>query len=77
MSYDVFVRKIPLPSGVRAFTIPDSQGCYNIYINENLSGEQQQKSLEHEKRHILNDDFIKDDAAGDIERMASGAISRK
>ena len=69
MTYDVFIRKIPLPSGVRAFTIPDAQGDYNIYINENLSGEQQLKSLEHEKNHILNDDFYKDESAAEIERF--------
>lgn len=76
MSYDVFIRKIPLPSGVRAFTLPDSQGDYNIYINANLSGEQQQKSLEHEKNHILNDDFYKDETAAEIERLALHRLSK-
>lgn len=68
LSENVFIRKIPLPLGVRAFTIPDDQGDYNIYINENLSGEQQKKSLEHEKKHITNGDFIKDDSAVEIEK---------
>lgn len=76
MSYDVFIRKIPLPSGVRAFTLPDSQGDYNIYINANLSGEQQRKSLEHEKNHILNDDFYKDETAAEIERLALYRLSK-
>lgn len=70
MSENVFIRKIPLPLGVRAFTIPDAQGDYNIYINEKLSSEQQKKSLEHEQNHIINGDFYKDDTAVEIEKLA-------
>ena len=54
---EIIVRKIPLPPHVRAFTMPDPQGDYNIYINCALSSEQQQTSLQHELKHIRRDDF--------------------
>ncbi|MBR3767358.1 MAG: hypothetical protein IKL10_03850 [Clostridia bacterium] len=65
---NVFIRKIPLPFGVRAFTVPDAQGDYNVYINEKLSFEQQKKSLEHEMKHIINGDFQKETTAVEIEK---------
>ena len=57
---NVIVRLIALPLGVRAFTLPDEQGDYNIYLNCALSFEQQKKSLQHERRHIENGDFDKE-----------------
>lgn len=57
---DVIVRLITLPLSVRAFTLPDEQGDYNIYLNCALSFEQQKKSLQHERRHIENGDFDKE-----------------
>ena len=66
---DVIVRFVPLPVHVRAFTIPDAQGDYNVYINEQMTGEQQKRSLAHEKHHIDNDDFSKNRTATEIERL--------
>ncbi len=77
MIENIYIRKIPLPSGVRAFTIPDAQGDYNIYINEKLSGEQQKKSLEHEQNHIINGDFNKEDSAVEIEKLALKRLINK
>ncbi len=67
MKENIFVRTIPMPMSVRAFTIPDASGDYNVYINEALSPEQQLKSFEHETRHIRNDDFFRDETAVMIE----------
>lgn len=67
---NIIIRKIPLPTGVRAFTLPDEQGDYNIYINESLSADQQYKSLSHEIRHISNGDFFSEDSAVEIEKKA-------
>ena len=67
MSENIIVRCISMPLSVRAFTIPDGQGDYNVYINDALSPEQQKKSLEHEALHIANDDFYKDEDAWSIE----------
>ncbi len=57
---EVFVRFIALPAAVRAFTMPDEEGDYNIYINTTLSDEQKKLSFLHEQRHIARDDFYKD-----------------
>ena len=66
---NIIIRYISLPITVRAFTLPDPQGDYNVYINKDLSSEQQKKSLEHEKRHIECDDFIKEMSAVMIEKL--------
>lgn len=68
MSENIIVRYIPLPVTVRAFTIPDASGDYNVYINSSLSSEQQRKSYEHEALHIKNGDFFRDEDAVEIEK---------
>ncbi len=65
---NIIIRTIPLPVTVRAFTVADESGDYNIYINSLLSFEQQQKSFKHEAGHIDNGDFYKDLTATEIER---------
>jgi len=65
---DIIIREIVLPCHVRAFTLPDEQGDYNVYINSCLSAEQRRKSFEHELRHIERDDFYKQEkTAAEIE----------
>ena len=71
MNENIIVRYIPLPAGVRAFTIPDSAGDYNVYINDALSSEQQKRSFDHEVCHIENGDFFRDEDAVEIEKKAS------
>lgn len=68
MNENIIVRYIPLPSTVRAFTLPDAQGDFNVYINSSLSFEQQRKSFDHEMCHIENDDFFRDETAVNIEK---------
>ena len=62
-----FIRQIKMPLTIRAFTIPDANGDFNIYINESLSDEAKRKSLDHERYHIENNDFFKTDFARLIE----------
>ncbi len=57
-----------MPLTIRAFTIPDANGDFNIYINESLSDEAKQKSLAHEKLHIEHGDFQKNTFARIIEQ---------
>ncbi|MBQ7688120.1 MAG: hypothetical protein IJT27_02760 [Clostridia bacterium] len=65
---EIIIRTLELPPTVRAFTLPDAQGDYNIYLNCALSSEQQQKSLLHEREHISRGDFEKTLSAAQIER---------
>ena len=54
------IRPWRLPMTVRAFTIPDTNGEYNIYVNDRLSEEATNAALDHEYDHIVNGDFDKD-----------------
>ena len=56
-----------MPLTIRAFTVPDENGDYNIYINSDLSDEAKAEALEHEKSHIENNDFSSDESARKIE----------
>lgn len=56
-----------MPLTIRAFTVPDANGDYNIYINNDLSEEAKKRSFEHEKNHIENNDFSSSDLARVIE----------
>lgn len=64
----IFIREMKMPLTIRAFTLPDANGDYNIYINNSLSDEAKEKSLKHEKKHIENNDFSSSDLARVIER---------
>ena len=68
---EIVVRLVPLPAHVRAFTLPDAQGDYNIYINEALTVEQRLRSLAHEKRHIERGDFGREQRATVIEAITA------
>ena len=57
----IFVRTVPLPLAVRAVTLPNEDGTFDIYLNANLPDELQRKALDHELRHIRKDHFYNDD----------------
>lgn len=65
----IFIREIKMPLTIRAFTLPDANGDFNIYINENLSEEAKRKSLAHEKKHIKRSDFTSPLPAWMIEKQ--------
>ena len=51
------IRFIPLPTTLKGITVEDSSGFYNIYINDSLSYEEQQKAIRHELSHVTGNDF--------------------
>lgn len=58
----IFVRLIRFPSeAVRAVTLPNDDGTFDIYINERLPEELRHKALEHELKHIHKDHFYNED----------------
>ena len=63
----LFIREIKMPLTIKAFTVPDANGDFNIYINEALSDSAKKKSLDHEKKHIKRNDFQKEVSAKSIE----------
>lgn len=61
MGSNIFVRSVPLPEAVRAVTLPNDDGTFDVYINSCLPDECQQKALAHELEHIRKDHFYNDD----------------
>lgn len=55
------------PCSVRAFTLIDENGDYNVYVNGHLSPEAREKAVAHELKHIQRGDFQKDLPAHEIE----------
>jgi Zn-dependent peptidase ImmA (M78 family) len=51
------IRYIDLPLTTKGMTVEDGTGFFNIYINQNLSVEQQQEAIAHELKHIGRGDF--------------------
>lgn len=66
----IFIREMKMPLTIRAFTVPDENGDYNIYVNSDLSDEAKAEALNHEKAHIENNDFGSDELARKIEKNA-------
>jgi len=54
---DFVIHLLPLPTKVRALTIPDENGDYTIIVNSNLNDELKQKALAHEINHIRLNHF--------------------
>lgn len=67
---DIYIRLISLPSTVKGVTVVDENDDYNIYINQNLSHDQQLRVYQHEKNHILNNDFQNFDDIESLEERA-------
>ena len=70
----IITRLIPLPASVKAMVVLDSEGDYNIYVNNQLSYETQVKSYKHEIRHIENNDFYNDEDIRLIENRANEEV---
>lgn len=61
MGSNIFVRMVLLPETVRAVTLPNDDGTFDIYVNSSLPDELQDRALEHELEHIRRDHFYNDD----------------
>lgn len=63
------IRYIDLPVTINAFTVMDSDGFYNIYVNSRLCYATQAKALRHEMEHIRRDDFYRIEELEEIENI--------
>lgn len=73
MTVDYQVQLIQLPSSkTKELVVPNEDGSYTIFIEASLSKEQQQESFRHAIKHILGDDFTKNDI-DKIEKAAHNA----
>ncbi len=57
---DIFIRQAEFPSRVKAMTVMDENGDYNIYVNSALSHDQAKKAYLHELQHIDKKHFDQD-----------------
>lgn len=64
------LRLAPLPARVNAVTVVDGNGDFNIYVNSNLSFEEQRRAYEHELEHIRRSHFFTDKPVEECEREA-------
>ena len=51
------MRYMNLPCQTKGFVSLDHNGDYNVYINARLGHYEQQRALQHELRHIEQEDF--------------------
>lgn len=66
----IIIRMIKLTGDIRALTCRDSDGNYNIYLNDALDPEGKVSAYQHELKHIENNDFDSYLTVGEIEEMA-------
>ena len=66
-----FVRFVSFPSTIRAVTLPNDDGTFDIYINQTLPYELQLAAFKHELNHIQKDHFYVDECCiAQIEKEA-------
>ena len=59
-----------MPVSSPGFVIYDETGHYNVYLNGRYNHESNMQTVDHELRHILNDDFFSDDDIRTVESRA-------
>ncbi len=63
MTIDYQVQFIQFPdTSTKETVVPNEDGSYTIFIEASLSHEAQQKAFKHAMKHILGDDFTRDNA---------------
>ena len=66
------LRLAPLPARVNAVTVVDANGDFNIYVNENLSIEEQRRAYTHELEHIRRNHLFINKPVEECEAEAEG-----
>lgn len=69
---DYYVRFVPFPASVEGAVVPNDDGSFDIYINEALSAERREQTLQHELTHLRREHFYLDIPIERIERQADG-----
>ena len=68
---DYFVRLVDFPvCSCGGAVMPNDDGTFTVLINARLSRQQNRKSIDHERSHILHDDFSRDVPLVQIETEA-------
>lgn len=73
---DEYVYTLPLPGAFREAVSYNEDGSYTILIRDDLPREEQLKAYAHAKRHIVGNDFEKDNVQ-EIEAAAHAWLGYK
>lgn len=66
---DVHIHLVRMPCTIRAAHTANSDGTWSVFLNDRLTHEQHQSSLEHELAHIEHGDIHSDVPASLTEAM--------
>ena len=64
---DAFVRLVNLPFGVHGCVTPNDDGTFSIYLNARDSRAKNREAFDHERGHIVRDDFYNDRPIEEVE----------
>ena len=53
----IIVVLLPMNNDVRECVVPNADGTFTIFLNENTSDECRLEAFRHALKHIVNDDF--------------------
>ena len=71
MKMEIIFRTINAPLCCRAFTLIDKDGIYNVYVNEDLNFEAQERAIRHELEHIRQGHLESELPVEILERMVN------
>jgi hypothetical protein len=74
---EIYVRSLRLPSPIKATTVIDYNGDFNVYVNANLNHDVQDRACEHELRHIYRNHFYNDLPVYENEQDAAVTLKKK
>ena len=65
----VYVRYIEAPMVWHALTVLDRDGCFNMYVNQDMDKAAEERTVWNELDHIENGDFYSDHSGSLIEQL--------
>lgn len=71
MTADIYHYTVPLPDGVDEAVLPGIDG-YTVYTADRLDDDSRKKAYLHAIKHIIREDFSKNEAVDQIEANAHG-----
>ncbi|NLV98142.1 MAG: hypothetical protein GX043_12570 [Desulfovibrionales bacterium] len=64
---DINLQLVKMPCNIEAAVTTNNDGSYTVFVNKNISVEQQKEAILHELRHIERGDFLCNEGADEIE----------
>ncbi len=71
---DIYIYLVDMPHSIKANVAENIDGTHTIYLNSRLNNYEMKKSLDHELRHIRNNDLNNSCDIHEIELKARSAI---